>query len=487
MVNTQMLDRLMKPIIEEDLKRERISKEREALNEAELKRGYMNKNIWYIELDQDVKEILDKYYNINFAKEIRYNASHDKFSQTKVFLYVIDCTIQLYEWKFGFNRKDPKYSETVNTPTTMSSILQDCNRKFIKDAFKKDKNHERDFISLLWLKQTLSSWVYSKTGTYYEPNSEYRNKVNNKRNNPDQEFSTTDWAAKEKAYWDDPSKKTYTSRDFFNNKTLEDGRYSKFYNINKVLRRLFFSNGQTYLGGLESILSDLRECKAIMERDMNESVIRQKSGLYRLIFEGGVTHRSPSVIKMDVKELIQGDEWPDRFKKAGTTQEKQKVIEDITRLIELLEEWKESVNNESHKLGQGKSSVNPDQTVQPVQPVQPQSDKIKKIEGLWNTFTYNKKLAPDYKFDFKRFVLTRGTFSADGKDPGLMNGYEGPKKSGTLRSISYTPADFNAWLEAKANGTNGIKSIKDELTSAKGYENKHINRIWNATINSKPA
>jgi hypothetical protein len=62
-----------------------------------------------------------------------------------------------------------------------------------------------------------------------------------------------------------------------------------------------------------------------------------------------------------------------------------------------------------------------------------------------------------------------------------MNGYEGPAKSGTLKTTTFTPADYNAWLSNKERGNSAlrIKAIDDEVkTPANGFDNKQIAAIW---------
>ena len=453
MINTEMLDRLMKPIINEDLER---------LDESRASR-----KIGKLRLYSNDKVLLIRHYNDKFASNISHYIKKKNYSRVDYWVGVINATVRLYKTLFGFN--DMKNNTSI---TTMADAMGVSDHKFIKDAFKRrDKNerkniskHYSDYRSLIALRDVLTSFVNSNGE--YSPDNKKPNTPYGKQS--DDKYRNTRWASDKSNYWNQQSKKPVSDDRLWG---------GLFMNLNSTIKRLLSDNNTS---DMQAEIQNLTKCRNIMARKATDTPAKNENFargnlLYKFIFEQ--TARSEE-IKQQISDsgLLRG-EWPDRFDKAT---DKQQVITDIDRLIELLRQWCKTVNAES--LGQ-----RVDTPQQPQQAQQPQSDKIKRIENEWRAFTYNKKLAPDYNFDFKRFILTRGTFSADGKDPGLMNGYEGPKKSGTLKSASFTPADFNAWLGAKANGTDGIKSIKDELTSAKGYENKHINRIWNATTNSKPA
>ena len=450
------LNNLMKPLIEED-------------NKAYYVRR-AEKNIGSVRgLDYETEyDVLKKYYYENFKRGIDRAISDAKRYQNhgpaNRWLTVIDATIKMYEIKFKLNKGDYE-----SEPTTMPAIMQHCSRAFIKDAFSKH-NHTLDFRYLVWLRSTLSSYLTS-TG-YYATDSKYRSTKSGRRD-PYTNFNFKD------------------SQDKHNEKLAQqtpvgtERMFEMYSRLKQAIR-----DGVKDWTTLNMAKQHLQECITLMEKEVNnlaergattEGVKRNVSGLYKLIFETS-DRRGTKEIEADLMPLLQGQEWVAQFKKAKTPKEKMAIINEMKRVLELLNEWHPAANDEL------KRPITSQDDNQNVDQQKIAANKLKRINNEWNSFIVNVPLAKDYNFDFKRFALTRGTFAADGKDPGMMNGYEGPKKSGTLKSTSFTPDDFNTWLEAKKNGNSsfGITSIYDDLKpSTTDYKSRnrmrHTAKVWEKT------
>ena len=434
-VNTQMLDRLMKPIIEEDL------------NRLDEKRG--GSDIYNLKIKRDDKLLLKKHYNDNFGNNITYNIKHKNYTKVRAWYNIVCATIRMYS-TLG-------YKGNYSNSTTMTAALSLSKRKFIKDAFNRKKDHNNDYQTLVMLKNTLSAFIENRE--IYDQNSGKRNA---KLMKADKGYVNQDWTNNEKNYWD--SQRKVSGEELWD---------TVFMNLNHTLKTVILPKNDT--ATVQSTITHLKACREVMKKKagVTEGLTRKRNGLYRLIFENAADGDS---IKQDILNsgLLEG-EWPSRFEKASN---KQQVIADISRLIELLENWRNAWEDAY--------TVKQQQQTPTVQNNGSTPAKIKAIDNEWHAFTFNKKLAPDYGYDFKRFALTRSRNKADKKDPGMINGYEGPKGSGTLIAASFTPDDFNAWLDAKKRGGNGIKSVSDEVKNlSKGYDKDFIAKVWQTTTGNE--